>query len=63
MLCRLARERERAFISAISAQKTVEDLGVSFRPSRETFTDTIRFLIDSGELDAGQAPGVTCGTT
>ena len=41
-----------------NSQKTVEDLGVSFRSSRETFTDTIRFLIDAGELEPGQAPAL-----
>jgi nucleoside-diphosphate-sugar epimerase len=40
------------------SQKTVEDLGVSFRPSRETFTDTIRFLIDAGEIEPRHAPAL-----
>lgn len=40
-------------------QKTIEELGVSFRPIRETLTDTIRFLVESGELEPSQAPALT----
>lgn len=41
------------------SQKTIEELGVTFRPIRETLTDTIRFLVESGELEPSQAPALT----
>ena len=33
-----------------SAARTTEDLGVSFRPSRETYTDTLRWMFKAGHL-------------
>jgi len=45
------------------SQKTVEELGVTFRPIRETLTDTIRFLVEAGELEPGQAPAISIERT
>ncbi|MFA9472438.1 MAG: NAD-dependent epimerase/dehydratase family protein [Deltaproteobacteria bacterium] len=40
-------------------QKTTEELGVTFRASRETLTDTIRFLLEAAELEPSQAPALS----
>ena len=40
-------------------QKTIEELGVTFRASRETLTDTIRFLLEAAELEPSQAPALS----
>lgn len=45
------------------SQRTTEELGVTFRPSKETLTDTIRFLLESGELEPGHAPALSATTT
>jgi len=41
------------------SEKTAEELGVTFRPTRETLTDTIRFLVEAGELKPTQAPALS----
>jgi hypothetical protein len=35
-----------------------DDLGVTYRPVRETFTDSTRWLIEAGHLDAEHAPAL-----
>jgi len=40
------------------SQHTLEDLGVAFRPIRETLSDSIRWLIDIGEVPAEFAPAL-----
>lgn len=37
------------------SRATTEQLGIEFRPTRETLRDTIRWLYESGEIDAKQA--------
>lgn len=41
------------------SRRTVEELGVEFRPARETLRDTLRWLVETGELDARLVPGLS----
>lgn len=34
-----------------SAERTTDELGISFRSARETYTDTVRWLYEAGHLD------------
>ena len=40
------------------SRATTEELGVTFRPTRETLVDTVRFLLETGELEPGQVPAL-----
>jgi nucleoside-diphosphate-sugar epimerase len=40
------------------SRKTVEDLGVGFRPVRESLTDALRSLLEAGELTPRQVPAL-----
>ena len=41
------------------SRATTEELGVTFRPTRETLVDTVRFLLETGELAPGRAPALS----
>jgi hypothetical protein len=38
------------------SSRTVEELGVDFRPVRETLRDALRWLVEAGEIEPKLAP-------
>ena len=38
---------------------TLEELGMTLRPVRETVADTMRWLVDAGHVDAAKAPALS----
>ncbi|MCP3983131.1 MAG: NAD-dependent epimerase/dehydratase family protein [bacterium] len=45
-------------IRPVENSKELEELGVSWRPARETYSDSLRWLIAEGHLDHNLAPGL-----